>query len=169
VGSGTRQAAWGGSLSSIINSRATIRRGTADDIAGVARIERDSFGDPWSEQSFRELLGTRAAIFLVATGADTKMIFGYIVAVVVAGEAEILNLAVAPAVRRQGWGGELLDAGIAAVSAGGAHEVFLEVRESNKSALGLYGSRGFAALARRGKYYRNPVEDALVLRRAVER
>jgi ribosomal-protein-alanine N-acetyltransferase len=111
----------------------------------------------------------RAAIFLVAAGADAKVIFGYIVAIVVAGEAEILNLAVAPSVRRQGLGAELLDAGIAAVGALGAREAFLEVRESNKSALGLYGSRGFAALARRSRYYRNPVEDALVLRRAVER
>ncbi|HEY3257624.1 MAG TPA: ribosomal protein S18-alanine N-acetyltransferase, partial [Gemmatimonadaceae bacterium] len=141
----------------------------ADDIAGVAAIERDSFGDPWSERSFQELLGTRSAIFLVATRADAKMILGYIVAMVVAEQAEILNLAVAPSVRRQGLGGELLDAGIAAVSALGAREAFLEVRESNKSALGLYGSRGFAALARRSRYYRNPVEDALVLRLAVER
>lgn len=156
-------------MSSIINSRATVRPGAADDIVCIAAIERDSFGDPWSVQSFQELLGTRAVIFLVATGADTKTICGYIVAVVVAEEAEILNLAVAPAVRRQGLGGELLDAGIAAVSARGAREVFLDVRESNKSALGLYRSRGFGALARRSRYYRNPVEDALVLRRAVER
>ena len=168
MGGGARPAAWGRSLSSVIDTRATIRPGTADDIAGVAAIERDSFGDPWSERSFQELLGTRSAIFLVATRADAKMIFGYIVAMVVAEQAEILNLAVAPSVRRQGLGGELLDAGIAAVSARGAREAFLEVRESNKSALGLYGSRGFAALARRSRYYRNPVEDALVLRRAVE-
>ena len=156
-------------MSSTIKTHATIRQAMAGDMSAVAAIERDSFADPWSEWSFQELLGSRAAIFLVATRSDPTVIFGYIVAVAVGDQAEILNLAVAPSSRRHGLGSELLDAGIAAVSARGAREVFLDVRESNKSALGLYGSRGFAALARRSRYYRNPVEDALVLRLAVER
>jgi ribosomal-protein-alanine N-acetyltransferase len=156
-------------MSSTIKTDATIRTGNLADVAGVAAIERDCFADPWSERSFQELLGSRAAIFLVATRSDSETIFGYVVAVAVGDQAEILNLAVIPSARRQGLGGELLDAAIAAVSARGAREIFLDVRESNKSALGLYGSRGFAALGRRSRYYRNPVEDALVLRRAVER
>ncbi len=155
-------------VSSITNRTAVIRPATVDDVWGVAAIERDSFGDPWPERSFRELAASRAAIFLIATLAETKTIAGYVIAVTVADQAEILNLAVAKSARRQGLGGELLDAGISAVSARGAGEIFLEVRESNKAALGLYGSRGFTALARRSRYYRNPVEDALVLRRAVE-
>jgi len=155
-------------VSSITNRTAVIRPATVDDVLDVAAIERDSFGDPWPERSFGELAASRAAIFLIATLAETKAIAGYVIALTVADQAEILNLAVAQSARRQGLGGELLDAGISAVAARGAREVFLEVRESNKAALGLYGSRGFAALARRSRYYRNPVEDALVLRRAVE-
>ncbi len=155
-------------MSSITNRTATIRPATVDDVLDVAAIERDSFGDPWPERSFEELLRSRAAIFLIATMADTKAIAGYVIALTVADQAEILNLAVARSARGQGLGGELLDAGISAVAARGAREIFLEVRESNKAALGLYGSRGFAALARRSRYYRNPVEDALVLKRAVE-
>ena len=156
-------------MNPITNGTAAIRTATSDDLSQVAAIERDSFGDPWPERSFGELLRSRAAIFLIATVADTKAVAGYVIALTVADQAEILNLAVARSDRRQGFGGELLDAGISAVEARGAREVFLEVRESNKAALGLYGSRGFAALARRSRYYRNPVEDALVLRRAVER
>lgn len=155
-------------MSSTIKADATIRPGLADDLSAVAAIEQDSFADPWSERSFEELLRSRATIFLVATRPDSEIVFGYVIAGAVADQAEILNLAVVGSARRHGLGGALLDAAIEAVSSRGAHEIFLDVRESNKPALGLYRSRGFAALGRRGRYYRNPVEDALVLRRAVE-
>ena len=151
-----------------MKANATIRLGLADDLPAVAAIEQDSFADPWSERSFEELLRSPAAIFLVATRPDSEIIFGYVIGHAVADQAEILNLAVVVSARRHGLGGALLDAAIEAVSERGAREIFLDVRESNKPALGLYRSRGFAALGRRGKYYRNPVEDALVLRRAVE-
>jgi len=151
-----------------VKANATIRRGLADDLPAVAAIEQSSFADPWSERSFEELLRSPAAIFLVATHADSETVSGYVIAIAVTDQAEILNLAVVESARRHGLGGALLDAAIEAVSERGAREIFLDVRESNKPALGLYRSRGFAALGRRGKYYRNPVEDALVLRRAVE-
>jgi ribosomal-protein-alanine N-acetyltransferase len=150
------------------NADVSLRAGNADDIRTVAAIERASFADPWSESAFRELLGSRSAIFLVVTRGALKAVAGYVIALVVAGEAEILNLAVAPAERGRGLGGELLDAGLEVVRERGAREVFLEVRESNAAALALYASRGFSPLSRRGKYYRDPVEDALVLRRAIE-
>ena len=151
-----------------MKANAAIRRGLADDLPAVAAIEQSSFADPWSERSFEELLRSPAAIFLVATHADSETVSGYVIAIAVTDQAEILNLAVVVSARRHGLGGALLDAAIEAVSERGAREIFLDVRESNKPALGLYRSRGFAALGRRGKYYRNPVEDALVLRRAVE-
>jgi ribosomal-protein-alanine N-acetyltransferase len=155
-------------LSPTVKANATIRRGLADDLPAVAAIEQNSFADPWSERSFEELLRSPAAIFLVATHADSETVSGYVIAIAVTDQAEILNLAVVVSARRHGLGGALLDAAIEAVSERGAREIFLDVRESNKPALALYRSRGFAALGRRGKYYRNPVEDALVLRRAVE-
>ena len=155
-------------MSPTVKANATIRRGLADDLPAVAAIEQSSFADPWSERSFEELLRSPAAIFLVATHADSETVSGYVIAIAVTDQAEILNLAVVVSARRHGLGGALLDAAIEAVSERGAREIFLDVRESNKPALGLYRSRGFAALGRRGKYYRNPVEDALVLRRAVE-
>ena len=111
----------------------------------------------------------RDAIFLVATRQNPETVAGYVIARVVAGEADVLNLAVSPPDRGHGLGGELLDAGLAAVVGRGVREVFLEVRESNVAALALYESRGFKTVSRRKGYYRNPVEDALLLRRAIER
>lgn len=169
MGDDTWTPAWSRSLNRTLGLQTAIRPCTLADISSVEAIEIASFGDPWSAQSFKELLSSPAAIFLVAARHDSTAIAGYVVAIAIEGEAEILNLAVDPSLRRRGLGGELLDAGLAAVSARGAGDVFLEVRESNVAARALYESRGFAALGRRRGYYRNPVEDALVLRRAAER
>ena len=81
-----------------------------------------------------------------------------------AGSGEILNLAVAPEFRRRGIGGTLLEEGLVAFHDRGAQEVFLEVRESNHSAQALYLARGFRPVGQRAAYYRNPRENALVLR-----
>src|SRR5260221_13293690 len=111
-------------VSSITNRNAVIRPATVDDVFDVASIERDSLGDPWPKRSFPELAASRAAIFLIATLADTKAIAGYVIALTVADQAEILNLAVAQSARRQGLGGDLLDAGILAGSRPRAREEF---------------------------------------------
>jgi ribosomal-protein-alanine N-acetyltransferase len=100
---------------------------------------------------------------LVAEQADG--IIGYLIAREAAGTGEILNLAVDPAWRRQGIAQALLDAGLVALKRRGTSEVYLEVRVSNHAAQSLYRRAGFSEVGRRRAYYRNPVEDALVLRR----
>lgn len=156
-------------MTSVVRAGTTIRTAALEDLRVITTIESESFSDPWTERSFAEILLSPAAIFLVAARSDSQRIVGYVITLVIGSESEILNLATAPSVRRQGLGGELLDAGIAAVDSRGASEIFLEVRESNQAALALYRSRGFLPIGHRRKYYRNPVEDALVLRRAIER
>jgi ribosomal-protein-alanine N-acetyltransferase len=90
---------------------------------------------------------------------------GYLLARHVGGSGEILNLAVAPTVRRKGVGKALLAAGLRVFDGLRVAEIFLEVRESNQSALALYLAEGFAVVGMRRGYYRSPLEDALVLRR----
>jgi len=107
-------------------------------------------------------------IFLVAVDEISEGVAGYAVALTVLDESEILNIAVDPAMRGRGLGGRLLDAAIAEVAGRGAVAAFLEVRESNSAARELYRSRGFEELSRRRGYYRTPVEDALVLRLAMQ-
>ena len=151
-------------------ARPTIRRPTADDLTRIAEIERASFGDPWSRQSFATLLANAHVFFRVASfdGPGTARpsgVVGYVIAWFVVDEAEIANLAVEPHGRRCGIGSLLLDAAIGAADAKGIRAVFLEVRESNGSARSLYASRGFREVGRRRAYYTHPREDALVLRR----
>jgi ribosomal-protein-alanine N-acetyltransferase len=138
-----------------------IRSAALADAAALVAIERRSFSDPWSEPSFREALGSEWTFGLVAeTG---RGLAGYMIGREAAGSGEVLNLAVAPEFRRRGIGGALLEAGLAAFRRRRATEVFLEVRESNRSAQALYLARGFRAVGQRASYYRNPKEDALVL------
>ena len=84
---------------------------------------------------------------------------GCILARRAAGEAEVLTLAVMPAVRRLGTGRALLER----VTAAG-EPLFLEVAAGNAPALALYAAAGFSEIGRRRDYY-GPGRDALVLRR----
>ncbi len=111
------------------------------------------------------------AVFLVAEAAGDRAgeggVVGYVVAHDAAGEGEILNLAVAPARHRRGIGRALVEGVLAVLSDRGVSEVFLEVRESNAGARALYDSLGFREVGRRARYYRRPLEDAVVLRAAI--
>jgi ribosomal-protein-alanine N-acetyltransferase len=132
-------------------------------------IEKASFADPWGLSDFRSVLASAPAIFLVAVDGKSQQISGYVIAITVLDESEILNIAVDPEFRGRGLGAFLLDAALAEVAEKGAVATFLEVRESNTVARKLYASRQFEMLSLRKKYYKSPVEDALILRRALQR
>lgn len=147
---------------------AALRRAEAADVAAVAAIEREVFGDPWSEGEFAAVLDLPHAIFLVGLDLLSR-VAGYAVVSCLVDESEILNIAVTPGSRRSGLGARMLDAAMAEARVRGARKFFLEVRESNLAARALYESRGFTQLSRRKGYYRNPAEDALLLRLEQER
>lgn len=144
-----------------------VRFARFGDVDKVAAIEKESFSDPWPKAAFGRLAGDSVAIFLVG-GSSEDRVDGYTVAFAAADEGEVLNVAVSAEARRSGLGGRLLDAVLLELRARGVRAAFLEVRESNRSARGLYESRGFAQFARRRSYYVNPAEDALVMRVALE-
>jgi ribosomal-protein-alanine N-acetyltransferase len=137
-----------------------IRRARPADAGRLVPVERLCFSDPWSATAFEEMLRFPLTLALVAE--RNGEVDGYLIGRSVAEEGEILNLAVRPTVRRQGLGGQLLEAGLAALAGAGAHRVWLEVRVSNQEAQALYQHRGFQPAGRRARYYKNPVEDALV-------
>jgi ribosomal-protein-alanine N-acetyltransferase len=142
-----------------------VRPARPRDLPAVAAIEQASFGDPWSPGSFAPLVDNPAVYFVVAECGGA--VSGFLIAWFAADEGEIGNVAVAAASRGRGIGGLLVDAGLGEASHRGAATVYLEVRESNLLARRLYAARGFAEVGRRRRYYRNPVEDALVLARPV--
>lgn len=146
-----------------------LRRPTIMDLDVVSAIEDASFADPWSTSEFASVLEVEHTIFLVAEHGEKDDIVGYVIAMAVLDQAEILNVAVMPSMRGVGLGGGMLDAALLEVERRGAESVFLEVRVSNEPARALYSSRGFVEVSRRKNYYRTPVEDALVMRRELKR
>jgi len=147
---------------------ALLRPAVEGDLREVVRIEKLCFADPWTEESFRRLLAGQPAIFLVALVPPDSTIVGYAIAFSIDEDAEVLNVAVEPDFRDRGLAGQMLDAVLIQLRARGVRTAFLEVRESNRAARALYGSRGFTEIGRRVRYYRKPVEDALVMRRILE-
>jgi ribosomal-protein-alanine N-acetyltransferase len=94
-------------------------------------------------------------------------IAGFIAVRCVADEMEILNLAVAPESRRQGVATQLFEEALQYARLHGVRRVYLEVRETDASALAFYAARGLEPTGRRTRYYTNPIEDALVLMRVL--
>ncbi len=141
-----------------------LRCALPTDVQRMAAIELASFSDPWPASAFADLLQQAHARIIVALGADQALL-GYCVLLSAADEGEIANIAVAPSARRGGVGAQLLDDAIGFGTSEGVLHLFLEVRSSNESARRLYASRGFLPVGRRRAYYREPLEDALVLRR----
>ena len=143
-----------------------IREARLADIPDIVEIERASFSDPWSASSFRSLLALPSTYFAVAERHGR--VVGYSVLIIAADEAERGNIAIADRDRRQGTGRRLLDATMAEAVRRGVASIYLEVRDSNAAARALYARRGFQEVGRRRRYYRRPVEDAIVLRWGAE-
>jgi ribosomal-protein-alanine N-acetyltransferase len=131
------------------------------DLDRVAALERAVFTDPWSRRSFEELLGQPQVRGIAVD--DDGCLAGYALYTVVAGEGEILNFAVDPAVRRRGLGRRLLEGILDQMRVAGTTHVFLEVRQSNHAAIQLYAAFGFRSVSLRRAYYRNPTEHAVTM------
>jgi ribosomal-protein-alanine N-acetyltransferase len=115
---------------------------------------------PWSVAEFAGFLADPSCFLCHQPG-------GFLLGRVIADEAELLTLAVAPEARRQGIGAALLAEFMAQSAARGAGTAFLEVAADNRAALTLYHAAGFTAVGRRRGYYTTPAGqpvDALVLR-----
>lgn len=143
-----------------------IRNVDAADFEPVrALLASVSEAASWSADEFRNALqGDLSA----RVAEEEGTVCGLIVFRTMADEAEILNLAVASARRRRGIGSRLMEDALAACKTAGVKRIFLEVRDSNEAARSFYLRIGFNEVARRRKYYSEPMEDALVLARTVE-
>ncbi len=135
-------------------------------VAQVAELERMCFSTPWSENSITSELQNDLALWLVALNDD--MVVGYIGSQTVCGETDMMNVAVHPGWRRRGIGEILIDQLIVELKRRCSSSLSLEVRSSNVPAIALYEKLGFRQVGRRPGYYRNPKEDALILRKEWE-
>lgn len=138
----------------------------AAHVTQVAALERICFADPWSEMSIAAELRNLWSYWLVALEGD--QVVGYIGSQSSIDEADVMNVAVHPGFRRQGIAEALMQALVAELKNRSIHALMLEVRASNAPAISLYEKLGFTQVGCRRNYYRNPKEDALILRKEWE-
>ena len=132
-------------------------------ISTVAQLERENFSMPWSENVLAAELRNPLSLWIVALNGDA--VIGYVGAQIVPDEADMMNIAVSTAHRRQGIGRKLILELLSQLQAQGVRSLSLEVRASNMAAISLYEELGFSQVGRRPGYYKMPKEDALILKK----
>ena len=143
-----------------------IVRMNESHVKAVAELERICFSDPWSENSVASELKNKLALWLVAE--EEGRVAGYIGSQTCTDESDVMNVAVHPDFRRRGIAETLVNALVEELRAIGSRCLTLEVRASNVPAISLYEKLGFGEIGRRKKYYRNPREDAMIMRKEWE-
>ncbi len=128
------------------------------DAALLARLHALSFDDAWSEVFFEAMLNQMGVTALSTPD-------GFILMRCIAGEGEVLTIAVDPAHRGQGLGYRLLEAGLVLSLAHAVTRCFLEVAKNNAPAIAIYKKAGFTQIAERKNYYHRGDQkiDALVM------
>lgn len=137
----------------------TVRKATEEDLQGLLRIQRHSLPQAaeWSVGALHQGLAA-----CLAAQQNDRLVGFLLFREIASVEWEILNLAVEPAMRRQGVASRLIEEFLGLADG----DVYLEVRESNQAARALYACWGFSEEGLRRGYYHRPVEDAVVMKRA---
>lgn len=150
---------------------ASIRRIGPDFAAACAKIHAQSFAHPWAPAEFESLLAGRDVIGEAAFATSLfggRRLTGFVLSRRGADTAEMLTVAVAPALRRSGVATALIARHLATLAAEGVKSLFLEVETDNRAARALYRRFGFEEVGERKAYYRKAdgiAASALVLRR----
>ncbi len=134
---------------------------TQQDVSAVADIEKECFSEPWSEQGVKNELENESASFFTARILNQTV--GYIGMHIVLDECYIANIAVKKPFRRRGFAHALLLFAENVAKNEGCAFISLEVRVSNNPAIKLYEKRGYISQGQRKNFYRNPVENALIM------
>ena len=132
-----------------------------EDIADIARIEKECFSSPWSEEGLRSELTNDGAHFF--TARRNGKVAGYMGMHIVLDECYIANVAVSPDFRRQGIADLLLDSAEKTAREKNCSFISLEVRVSNTPAINLYEKHGYISMGERKNFYSDPTENALIM------
>ncbi len=140
-----------------------VRRATEADVPQIHAIEEASFAIPWSQESILHDIRENALSrwLILDDGAGRALAYAGLWLVI--DEGHVLNVAVAPDVRRRGYGRRILTALIDLARENGMTLMTLEARRSNLAAQALYHSCGFLDVGYRKRYYEDNQEDALIM------
>ena len=143
-------------------AEAELRPMSMADLDGIMLIEPTLYSHPWTRGNFSDSLNSGYSAWVLC---ENKDMIAYALMMMVLDEAHLLNISVAKSHQKQGLGKLMLQHMLDKARGHGAANMFLEVRISNTSAIGLYESVGFNEMAIRRKYYplHNGREDAVLM------
>lgn len=147
-------------ISRDLANRVQIEEFRAEHIQAVRELEVECFSDAWSEKLLEDLLGSSFDKTWVLT--EDKTICGYCNFRIIAGEGELMRIAVHGKCRGKGYGRILMEQLLDEAKINNISDITLEVRASNTAAIALYELYGFKKEATRKNYYSEPTEDALI-------
>lgn len=136
---------------------------TEAHVSSIAELEKLCFQNPWSVNSIASELRNPLSVWLVAV--EHGEVLGYVGSQSVLDGADMMNIAVHPTHRSKGVGYTLISSLIDQLREKNVISLSLEVRVSNESAIRLYRKMGFEVVGKRPGYYRNPREDAFIMRK----
>ena len=140
-----------------------IKRASVADSAEIAAMELACFADAWSESDVRACICSELSMCYAAI-RDGELV-GYLLGKRIVPEGEIYRIAVKAEKRQMGIGSRLLMYALRQEIEMGVESIFLEVREQNAAARGLYLSAGFVEIGIRKNYYQNPTDNAIIIHR----
>ena len=133
------------------------------DCEAVFEIARQTLPEYWSLEELQKVLQYDYNMYYVAIRTEEDRIIGFAGIMVIAEDAELLNIAVHPDCQSQGIGEMLMNTIIQQAWQQQAERILLEVRSGNRQAQALYEKKGFEVIGTRKNYYSNPTEDAIIM------
>lgn len=140
---------------------AQVKQATLADLSDIAKLEKDSFAYPWSEEALKREIISTGSFAVVAKAND--ILIGYAMFMLMYDEIHITKIAVNPDFRRLGIGNLMLNALLETAASNNYFDITLEVRVSNQAAIALYEKNGFESVGVRKHYYTDNNEDAMIM------
>ena len=139
---------------------------TRGDVERVMKVEEEIYEFTWTDKIFSDCIRVGYSCWLAL---QQQNIVGHAVISVTEGESHMLNLSIARAHQRKGFGRQFIEFLIQEAQANQAQTMLLEVRPSNTVAISCYNSAGFNEIGSRKDYYPAPEgrEDALLFARHI--
>lgn len=140
-----------------------------EDIPAILKIQEETNLSFWSGDDYARIIGSEEYRCLIIK--RESRITGFISMRLIKSDysVEIINIAVLPEMRKSGLGQKLFSEMLNSYLDNNLEAIFLEVRKSNLPAISFYKKNDFAVVGERRDFYRNPPENALIMRRDLKK
>ncbi len=144
----------------------TFQHMVPDDVDQIARIEQQS-SSPWTKALICSELSKENSHQYILIDQVSKKVVAWCAVITVAGETDLLKIAVDKDCRRSGYGSKILYSLVDELRKNRVEKIFLEVRSKNNPACALYRKHNFKEINQRKNYYNNPQDDALIFMKSI--